>query len=102
MAINSGRIAAGPTSTRTNTRKNFVEFTNNIPPVGTTFVNPETGALDFIDRPAEREGQLLVYTAQNETAIYVVITNQVGLLEWKRAAAITGYINSVTGKPFYT
>jgi hypothetical protein len=100
MAINSGRIAAGPTSTRVNTRKSFVEFTNNIPPSATTFVNPDTGALDYVDRPAEREGQLLIYATQNETAMYVVITDEAGLLVWKRAAAISGVIDSTTGKPF--
>ena len=100
MAINSGRIVAGPTSTKVNVKTNCVEITNQIPPVAKTFVNPDTGLLDYIDQSPEREGQVLVYNAQNETAMYVVVTNNLGLLEWKRCATITGYIDSTTGKPF--
>ena len=99
MAINSGRIAAGHTETRASTKINCVHITNTVPPQGYVGKNPDTNLLEFVEQPAEREGQLLVYNVQNETTLYVVV-NISGTLTWKKATAITGYIDTTTGKPF--
>ena len=99
MAINSGRIAAGPTTTRTAAKINCVSITNTIPPDSYIRVSPETGLLEAIDQAPQREGQMLCYNTQNDTALYVVV-DVGGTLTWKRCAAITGYIDSTTGKPF--
>lgn len=101
MAINSGRIVVGPTTTRAATKIACAQLTNAVPPQGYNKVNPDTNAVEFVAQPAEREGQVLVYSAQNDTALYVVVDIN-GTLTWKRCAAITGYIDSTTGKPFYT
>jgi len=99
MAINSGRIAAGPTKTRVAAKTNCVSITNTTPPNSYPRVSPETGSLETIDQSPQREGQVLCYNAQNDTALYVVVDIG-GTLTWKRCAAITGYIDSTTGKPF--
>jgi len=99
MAINKGRIAAGPTATRAATKISCVALTNTVPPNSYTKLNPETGIPEVANQDPQREGQMLVYNAQNDTALYVVVDIS-GTLTWKRCAAITGYIDSTTGKPF--
>ena len=99
MAIDSPRIVAGPTTTRVEAKKNVVKITNTIPPQPYVAINPETGEPETIIQEPLREGQLLVYNAPNETALFVVVL--IGYtLTWKRATAITGYIDNRTGKPF--
>jgi len=99
MAINSGRIVAGPTATRAATKISCVALTNTIPPSSYVRIDPETDFPEIINQDPQREGQMLVYNAQNDTALYVVVDIS-GTLTWKRCAAITGYIDSTTGKPF--
>ena len=99
MAINSGRIAAGPTSTRAGIRQSYAKITNTIPPASSLSLNPETNILEITSQLPEREGQVLAYSTQNETALYIVVDIG-GTLTWKRAAAISGVIDSTTGKPF--
>lgn len=99
MAINSGRIAAGPTTTRADAKINCVKITNTVPPSGYVTINEETGIVEYVDQTPQREGQMLAYSVQNETALYVVVDIN-GTLTWVRCAAINGYIDSTTGKPF--
>jgi len=99
MAINSGRIAAGPTATRSAARINCVKITNTVPPGFYATVNPDTGTPEGVYQTPQREGEMLVYNTQNETALYVVVDIN-GTLTWVRCAAITGYIDGTTGKPF--
>jgi len=99
MAINSGRIAAGPTLTRAGARQSYARITSTIPPANSITLDPKTNSLEIINQLPEREGQILVYSTQNETALYVVVDIG-GTLTWKRAAAISGVIDSTTGKPF--
>lgn len=99
MAINKGRIAAGPTTTRVDAKTNCVKITNTVPPSGYFTINEETGIVEYVDQTPQREGQMLAYSAQNEVTMYVAV-NISGTLTWVRCAAIAGYINSTTGKPF--
>lgn len=99
MAISSSRIVAGATQTRADAKETYARITNTIPPASRITVNPDTGLLVSIDQAPEREGQVLVYNAQNETTMYVVVDIS-GTLTWKRCVALTGYIDSTTGKPF--
>jgi hypothetical protein len=99
MAINSGRIAAGPTNTRTTAKINCVNIASTAPPGERKYVDPSTGNVVTDQQLPQREGQVLVYSTQNDTALYVVVDIS-GTLTWKRCAAITGYIDSTTGKPF--
>ena len=99
MAINSGRIAAGPTKTRAAARISCVSITSTIPPGTRITIDPDTELPVSINQDPLREGQILCYSTQNDTALYVVVDIG-GTLTWKRCAAITGYIDSTTGKPF--
>jgi hypothetical protein len=99
MTISSGRIVAGPTQTRADAKESYAKITNYIPPSGGLVLDPDTNVLSFITQNPEREGQVLVYNAQNETTMYVVVDIN-GTLTWKRCVALTGYIDSTTGKPF--
>ena len=99
MTISSGRIVAGPTQTRADVKETYVTITSAIPPAQRVTLNPDTGLGTFTSQNPEREGQVLVYNAQNETTMYVVVDIG-GTLTWKRCVALTGYIDSTTGKPF--
>jgi len=99
MTISSGRIVAGPTQTRADAKETYVTITSAIPPAQRVTLNPDTGLPTFTSQNPEREGQVLVYNAQNETTMYVVVDIN-GTLTWKRCVALTGYIDSTTGKPF--
>lgn len=99
MAINSGRIAAGPTATRAATRVTVAPLRNNIPPWPATEL--VDGGLVIVEQQPQRQGEVIVYSdGANVTEMYVAVDIGSGVLEWKKAAAITGYIDSTTGKPF--
>lgn len=99
MTISSGRIVAGPTQTRADAKETYATVTSAIPPAPRFTSDPDTGILSAVNQNPEREGQVLIYNAQNETTMYVVVDIN-GTLTWKRCVALTGYIDSTTGKPF--
>ena len=99
MAINSGRIVAGPTATRAATRVTVAPLRNNTPPWPATKI--VDGGFVVIEQEPKRHGEVIVYSdGANVTTMYIAVDIGSGVLEWKKAAAITGYVDSTTGKPF--
>lgn len=99
MAINSGRISAGPTKERAEIKTTRVPLRNDIPPSFSSAM--VDGQLVITDQSPKRHGEVLVYhDGANETTMYVAVEVTPGTLEWKAASTSTGFIDSTTGKPF--
>ena len=99
MTISSGRIVAGPTQTRADSRLVVAPLRNNIPPLSAT--KAVDGTLVIIQQLPRWSGEVIVYhDGANVTTMYVAVEVAPGLLEWKVASPSTGFIDSTTGKPF--
>lgn len=99
MAINSGRISAGPTKERAGLKTTRVPLTNNIPPSFSSAM--VDGQLVITEQSPKRHGEVVVYhDGANVTTMYVAIEVVPGFLEWKEASISMGFIDSTTGKPF--